>query len=252
MSNGDHVRPGEVISSSLINQILDRLSDLENAQPGPGPGPDPGGPISITGFDPAGEQQVGAVLAILGSNLPFPPTASSVTVNNVPVPAINLRIGPSTRERLEFIIPDIGTLPSGGDDVFIRVFGDFGNSAQRLYHVLPSSGGPPTPIITDIRPVTGNPNAPIPMGDPMIIEGSNFSTDSADNTITFTPLGFTPPADTYPPASVTSTAADEIQVVVPDMAEVELGAGTETIEVHVEVADAPDSAVSEFLTFRTS
>ncbi len=253
MSNGNHVRPGEVISSSLINQMLDRLDALEQA--GGGQGQTPTGPIVIDGFSPATEQEVGNVLTILGSNLPFPPTGNSVTVGNVPVPAANLRLAPSNRERLEFVVPDIGAIPAAGSNVFIRVYDGF-NSAQRLYRILPSSGGPATPTITAIRPVGGSAGDLVPMGSVAVIEGTNFSANAANNTVTFTPMGFIPAADPYPrpadgPLNVTSTATDEIRVEVPDMAEITVPLGARRVAVEVSVNGAADPASFEFFTFRT-
>lgn len=255
MSNGTHVRPGEIISSSLINQILDRLDTLEQAAlPSSGPGTVPG-PIVLDGFDPAAEQEVGRVLAILGSNLPFPPTGSTVTIGDVPVPEANLRLATSNRERLELVVPEMGTLPPEGRNLFVRVYSG-PNSAQLLYRILPSSGGVPTPTITGVRPVGGSVETPIPMGEVAVIEGTGFSSDPANNTITFSPLGFTPPANTYPrtgdPAlDVQSAATNEIRVVVPDMSEITVDVGLRRVRVEIAVLGAPDAGTFEFFTFHT-
>ena len=257
MSNGSHVRPGEVISSSLINQILDRLEALEQSTPGvdPGPGPDPGtGAIVIDGFIPDDTQEVGRVLTILGANLPFPANGDTVTIGDVPVPEENLRLAPSNRERLEFVVPDLGTLPAEGRNVFVRVTSG-ANSVQRLYHISPSAGGPATPRIAAIRPIGGVADDLVPMGQVAIIEGSDFSEEAGDNRISFTPLGFSPAAEPYPrdgdpPLDITSTAAGEIRVAVPDMSEVTTDPLTVRIRVEIAVDGAPDPASFEFFTFR--
>lgn len=254
MSNGTHVRPGEVISSSLINQILDRLDALEQSIPSSTNGNTGEGAIVIDGFDPATEQEVGRVLAILGSNLPFPAGGDTVTIGDVPAPEENLRLAPSNRERLELVVPEMGTLPAEGQNLFVRVSSG-SSSAQRLYRILPSSGGVQTPSITAMRPLGGSAGDLIPMGSVAIIEGANFSDDSAANTITFTPLGFSPPADPYPRASgppldVQGTSNTEIRVVVPDMSEITVGMSTVRVRVEIAVDGAPDPATFEFFTFR--
>lgn len=253
MSNGNHVRPGEVISSSLINQILDRLDALEQSasvsEPETG-----GGTIIIDSFLPATEQEVGRVLTILGSNLPFPPHGDTVTIGDFPVPEENLRLATSNRERLELVVPDLGALPAIGRNVFIRI-ANGSNSSQRLYRILPSSGGAATPNITAIRPVGGSDGDLIPIGSVAVIEGSNFSADPASNLISFTPMGFDPSAAPYPRAGgpsldVQSTSNNEIRVVVPDMSEVTVQLGSVRIRVEILVSGVSDPAPSEFFTFR--
>lgn len=258
MSNGNHVRPGEVISSSLINQILDRLEALEQAV-ATGPSPQPGaGAIRIDGFDPPSEQEVGRVLAILGSNLPFPPDADTVTIGSVAVPLASLRIGPSNRERLELVVPDLGTLPASGQNLFVRV-SQGSSAAQRLYLFRPSSGGPPTPTITCVRPVgqTCEDPPPAAMNSVVVIEGSSFAAPPAVNTIQFTPLGETPPAAPYPregdpPVTIESASAGEIRVVVPVMDEIEVTDGARRVRVEVRVPGNEDPGVFEFFAFRTA
>jgi len=254
MSNGTHVRPGEVISSSLINQILDRLDALEQNVPGSEPEPGTGGAIVIDGFEPQDEQEVGRVLAILGSNLPFPPNGNTVTIGDVPVPEANLRMAPSNRERLELVVPELGSLPAEGRNLFVRVM-DGSNSAQLLYRIRPSSGGTPTPSITAVRPEGGSAGDLIAMGAVAVIEGTNFSDVAANDTITFTPLGFMPAAEPYPrtgdpPLDVQSTSNAEIRVVVPDMSEITVTLGSRRVRIEITVAGAPDPATFEFFTFR--
>jgi hypothetical protein len=258
MSNGNHVRPGEVISSSLINQILDRIEALEQAaatQPPPQPGT---GAIRIDGFDPPSAQEVGRVLAILGANLPFPPGADTVAIGSVPVPVASLRLAPSNRERLELVVPDLGQLAAGGENLFVRVR-QGSSSAQRLYRFQPSSGGPATPTITCVRPVGATCEDPPPnaMNSVIVIEGSGFAVAPAVNTIRFTPLGGTPPAAPYPragdpPLTPESASASEIRVVVPVMDEIEVTDGARRVRVEVSVPGVVDAGSFELFVFRTA
>lgn len=253
MSNGNHVRPGEIISSGLINQILDRLEALENNLPGSENG-NPTGPIIIDGFQPPLTQEVGRVLTILGSNLPFPLDENTVTIADVPVPLSNLRIAPSNRERIELVVPDIGPVPSGGRNAFVRIFGT-NNSTQRLYRFLPTSGGPPTPSISGIRPQGGSIGETAEMNSVIIIEGENFSSDPENNSITFTPLGFQPEAEPYPrpgspPLEVAGSSPTEIRVLIPDMSEITVQMAAVRVRVEIAVNGASDPANFEFFTFR--
>lgn len=246
-------QPGEVISSELINDIIRRLEDLEQGQGGPDPGP---GDIILNQFEPLIEQAVGAVMAAVGANLPFPPDGNSVRVGDVPVPEENLRIATSNRARLEFVVPDIGAVPDGGVPVFITVRSGR-QSAQRLYRILPAAGGPPIPTITRVEqvgwPPGTPPETPIIVGSEIIISGSDFAADEADNTITFTPLIDGMELDAYPrdvPLNIVSTDPTAIRLFLPDIEEITAAGGAERLRLRLAVAGAPDPGVFEFFGLR--
>ncbi len=250
MSNGDtHVRPGEVISSSLINQILDRLAALEAAQSGPATGPS--GPIVIDGFEPAIEVPVGRLLAVLGSNLPFPPTANSVTIGGFPV-LLSAFLPTSTTARLEFMVPDLGTVPAEGRDLFVRVRSGAA-SAQRLFHFLPAVDAVPPADITHAH-APGQPDStPIQIGTKVVVEGTHFAANPQDNVIKLTPMGVASPT-VYPTAGnplVFDTAASGPQAIVfdvPDMSEVT--GPPRRIKLEVSNGQNPVADVAEFFAFR--
>jgi hypothetical protein len=248
MSNGTRVQPGEVISSNLINQILERLEDLEA---GAGNGGSPGEEIEITGFSPPNEQAVGQVMAILGQNLPFPPDGSTVLLGNCPVPAANLRVATSNRQRIELVVPDVGSIPAGGQSLFVRVRGGSGID-QLAYRILPSAGVE-TPMIGNIHR-EGTPTSVdlIPLGEVAVVQGTGFSADPGDLTISFQPLGISPtpepyPRPTDPPLDVPLATPTEIRVRVPLMSEVPTTGQTQ-VRLSVAVDGVPDPAVGEFLT----
>jgi hypothetical protein len=249
MSNGTRVQPGEVISSNLINQILERLEALEGGAGGNGSSG--GESIEVTGFSPPNEQAVGQVMAILGQNLPFPPDGSTVLLGDFPVPLSALRIAPSNRQRIELVVPEIGEVPAGGRSLFVRVRGG-GGIGQMAYRILPSTGVE-TPVIENVHLEGAPTNVDlIPMGEVAVIQGTGFSADPDDLTITFLPLGISPTPEPYPrpagpPLDVSLATPNEIRVRVPEMSEVPT-AGQTRIRLSVTVDGVPDPAVTEFFT----
>lgn len=253
MSNGDtHVRPGEVISSSLFNQILDRLAALEAGQGSSGPGPGPGGPVVIDRFEPQGEVEVGRLLAIVGTGLPFPPTSTSVTIGGAAVPP-SAYLPTSTSGRLELVVPPLGNVPSGGVDLFVRVRHGAA-SAQRLYRFLPAVDETPAPTITSVHPPGQAPQTPIQLGTPIVIEGANFEPDPGDNLIAIQPL--TGDAQTYPlsgqPLEIDEEQSGATRLVfdLPDMVEITSGAGARRVQLRINVSGNPTPAIAEFFAFR--
>lgn len=242
MGNGNHVRPGEVISSSLINEILDRLNALEENRPDVGD-------IRIDGFDPPSEQEVGRVLAIFGSNL----HGHDITIDNVRVPRENLLIiDDPSRDRLRFVVPELGSLPAGGRIVTIQVT-DGTHSDRRNYRLLPSSAGIPIPLIESIQ--SEDDSNTVQIGELAIITGSNFSENPALNTIKFTPRISNQDVEPYPrddgdPLEVRETSKTKIAVVVPNMSEIVVSEFTTNVLVTIEVEGAVRSANGEFATFR--
>jgi hypothetical protein len=250
MSNGDtHVRPGEVISSSLINQILDRLAALEAGQ-GTGSPPTGGGPVVIDHFEPQDEIEVGRLLAIIGSGLPFPPTGTSVTIGGFAVP-VNAFLETSTSGRLELVVPGLGTVPPEGRDLFVRVRNGPA-AAQQLYRFLPAVDTTPPPSITGVHP-PGQPNAtPVQIGTACVVDGSNFASNASNNQITLQPL---PDGQVYPqpgnPLQIDASQSGpaHIAFTIPDMAEIT--GPPVRVRLQVIVPPNPTPAVTDqFFVFR--
>jgi hypothetical protein len=253
MSNGDtHVRPGEVISSSLINQILDRLAALEAGQPSPGSPPTGGGPVVIDHFEPLGEVEVGRLLAIVGTGFPFPANDTTVTLGGFSVPA-GAYLQTSTSNRLEFAVPDLGSVPPEGRDLFVRVRNGAA-SAQRLYRFLPRIDATPAPTISAVHPPGQAPPTPVQMGAQVVVDGANFEANPNDNIITLRPL--LTGAQTYPLVSaplvidVPGSGTTRIAFTVPDMAEITGGMGARRVRLEVRVTTNPTPATAEFFAFR--
>ncbi|MCB0189762.1 MAG: hypothetical protein KDE31_36070, partial [Caldilineaceae bacterium] len=88
------VRPGEIISSALINFMLDKLEELESRLEAPSTGD-----IQIERFEPPNGTPVGERLSIIGRNFVFPAEENVVEIANVLVTQFE---APSTSSILTF------------------------------------------------------------------------------------------------------------------------------------------------------
>lgn len=219
-----HVNPGEIISSNLVNFLIDSIIDLDQRVSALS-ATLPSGPVSITSFEPAFQVPIGQVLTIHGVGYAFPPEQNLVKIDDVQV----LVFRPSTSIRLEFIVPPIPNVPPGGRNVVVLVQNSTG-STQRLYRVTPSipaTGNPPT-IINVTR--TDNTNQPLTPGQDAFINGTEFATTPTDNVITMrftvlvngTPATINLPRSGDPPIPVTEATATRLRVTLPAMPELPL------------------------------
>lgn len=214
----DDVRPGDVISSSLMNYILDKLSELDGRVGDLEGGSSGGGQVAITAFNPPNQVEVGQLLTIIGSNFAYPPGGNSVTIDNTPVATFE---PDSTSAQLRFVVPRSISAPPGGRNVTIRVSNPNG-SDQRLYRLLPEvpvAGNPP--VILDVQPLGGG---LIQVNQPVIITGQNFAATPAENIITFQITTATG-TNVYsnPTIDPAQTNATQIVVTVPDITEIPIG-----------------------------
>lgn len=166
MSNGiPRVQPGEVISSHLINQILDRLEALESGTESPS------GPI-IDRFEPPAEQSINRTLEVFGKNFAFPPPQNIVTIDGTRI----VDFEPSQTDLLRFRMPFISGAPR---IVTLRIENVHGSTSVR-YRVIPEEVviGDPPEIESVTRP---DGNATLRVGEPILIRGDHFgSTPSAN------------------------------------------------------------------------
>lgn len=233
MANGfEKVRPGDVISSVFMNNIIDNLQEMEKRIAALESQAPSTGQVVITGFDPANQERIGKVLTISGLNFEFPPTNNTVTFDGVRV--TEFRSG-STDVRLKVVVPAIPRVPTTGKNVTVSVSTTKG-STERLYRILPAvpvSGNPPT--IFNVTRENGSPN--LIVGEKAIITGLNFSATPEENLIRF--IVQNPDGDIiYPKTGETlqiqSATQSEIQLTVPDIDEVPpLGGINITLEVGV-------------------
>lgn len=231
------VRPGDVISSELFQAMIAKLAELDGRvaelEGDTGSGPGTGAP-QILGTIPATQQRVGLDLELTGVNFALPSSANQVTVDAVPVTQF---LSGSNTTRLRFIIPTGVQVPPAGRNVEIRVTNSGGSHAI-LFRVLPAIQAPPTPVIDSVENAD-TPGAVPQMGGFILINGSNFAPNPAENQIIFevTTAGGT---FTYPRAGESieidtgASGTTQIRARMPVIDEVPSGAqGPVRLEIRV-------------------
>lgn len=240
------VQPGQVISSALINQIIAKLQELEQAITTGGGGGQTGGQVVISNFDPLGQQHIGQILTIFGTNLPFPPTGNSVTLNGTPVPFANFQFD-STSSKLRFIVPDVPGV-TGPMQVVVMVSGQAGQqqSSYTLLPRLPNTG--PPPVMTSATDLTTNTVDVLGILHTARISGSNFAANPAQNVVTFSLQPAVGPPVVYPKSgqSIAIDAANsdtsKIQLTVPDITEITQGMGVVPVTLQITVGNNTPAA----------
>lgn len=223
-------RPGDIISSALFNDLLQRLALIEERvdqlEGSVGSGTDP---VAITGFEPDDEVAVGQELTILGRGFLFPPVVSGVPTNTVRLndTQVTSFLFDSSTTRLSFLVPAAagGANPT---NVTVRVSNGAGEAQPRPYRLLPAVPSTvPPPTISNVFPL-GNQE----LGNTIIISttttrtavirGANFSAQPNENIVQFVvpSSGATVPAAGADPLPVTFISTSEIQVAVPFIAAV--------------------------------
>ena len=242
----ENVRPGDVISSDFINQILARLEAMDQRITLLETKPPTGDQVVINSFEPPVQVEAGQLLTLVGINFAFPPSGNTISIDGFTVPVANIRAD-STSGRLKFIVPTEIIVPSGGRNYTIRVVTPTRGSTQKAYRLLPALdvvGDPP--VISSITRASDG-SATLRIGEMARITGQHFADNAADNTITFT-IATVTPAITYPLPGQTLTIdpenshSEQIFVVVPNI--VEIAAGTQApVTVEVRVGAHPPAAL---------
>ncbi|MDQ3744628.1 MAG: hypothetical protein M3444_09625 [Acidobacteriota bacterium] len=210
------VKPGQVISSDLMNRIINKLNALEKTLQGlpAGGGGVTGGPPSIAlTFSPSDGQAVGAELTVTGK-FDFPPSLNTVVVGDAP-PITDFRAG-SNLTTLKFLVPASINVPIGTlKTVTVRVVNSQG-IGEGQYVLKPQvQATVPAPTINSVsNEDNSNFGATLQTGKKGAINGSNFSTTLANNTVELTIAGVTAAVPTASIVSV-SPAGDKLVFVVP-------------------------------------
>lgn len=216
------VRPGDIITSNFINDLLlsidelrDRVAKLESEGPA-------GSQVRINSFDPPTQVAVGQPLTILGSN--FDPITANNQINVGGKPVTQFRVG-STSTELRFVVPDVDAVPAEGKNVTVSVTNSQG-SDEKLYRVLPKIpviGNPPG--ITGVTRLAGGATV-LRVNDVAVIAGHDFDPVPANNRIKFTVVvggRVYPDPVSHLPAIVIDAAnstASSIRVTVPNIEEI--------------------------------
>ena len=172
----DVVRPGDVISSDLLNRIIALLNEHDAAIGGGGTGP---GNL-ITGFSPPVEQNVGRTLTVFGQ-FDFPLGTNIVSIDGVPILPSQFLLG-SGSDRIHFAIPTSIAVPAGGSrSVIVRVVNSHG-TGERAYTLRPPIAAPPDPVITGLLD-HGSGTLPLRSGQNARVTGQNFGSPATANLI---------------------------------------------------------------------
>lgn len=246
MSNSfNQVRPGEVISSDLINYVLDQLGSLEERVANLEEGGGVSDQVQITGFNPPNQVEAGQIMSILGFNFAFPPSNNVVTIGTSTT--VSSFRPDSTSQELKFVVPTSLDVPTGGSNYRIRVSNSRGED-EKLYRILPGVEAPgDPPAITGVEAADGGPF--IFVNQDIRISGQNFAADPEENIITFTistaggDVVYPQPGESLN-INTGESDTEQIVVTVPDIEEIVSGAGNTPVTLEVGVgAHVPDAQV---------
>lgn len=151
----DQVKPGDLITAGLLNQLLADVADLEvrlakveTQQPDAGPA------VKISRILPSDDLTVGDEVAIEGRNFEYTLGASYTTFGNKPVFAFEAG---SRDDRLIVAVPDPGGLPKEGKKILLTV-ANRTSSDSRIVTVRPAEA--PLYGYVLVVPETIDPNPP--------------------------------------------------------------------------------------------
>ena len=179
MAEFEHVRPGAVISSDLINRMMDKLIELEGligtGTGGTGTGTGTG-PQVITELIPATQQAAGQPLTVKG-NFDFPLNTNTITIGDRPIVFADLLAG-SDSQNLIFNIPtSLAPVGAPSRPVTVRVRRANGQEGRRDgYLVLPEVVSTvPNPVISSVTNFDNTtPGALLQVGQRAAINGQNL------------------------------------------------------------------------------
>jgi hypothetical protein len=214
------VKPGDLISSDLMNYVLGKLIEFDGRISTLEAGGTQAGRVVITSFDPPAQQAAGQILSVFGSNFAFPPSSNAVSVDDASVTDFR---PDSTGSLLKFVVPTSLNVPAAGKNAKITITNSQGTS-NALYRILPAVvvTGPP-PVITSVAPADGS--LFIKIGQPARITGQNFGANPTQDIITFQietasgPVVYPKPGQTLQ-VNIAQSNTTQIVVTVPDIAEI--------------------------------
>ncbi|MCG8461827.1 MAG: hypothetical protein MI919_36555 [Holophagales bacterium] len=180
------VRPGDVISADLFNDLIRRIEILESQVGQGGSGP-PGGAVAIEGFTPVAEVAALQNLAIRGRNFAIPVSRNTVRVMRPGTSSggvvVTELLPRSTSTVLRLRVPDLGPIAANGESFVVRVDAAEHGTTEELFRFLPPrdvQGEPPT-ITGVVDAETGR--SPMRVGRIARIVGTNFAAAPADNQV---------------------------------------------------------------------
>lgn len=149
----DHVAPGQLIVSSLMNLILDKINSIDDRVTALEGGSSSSGAAVITGILPSGPIQVGQALTVSGQNFGFSIGAQQVFIDTVQVNAFQAG---SSDQQLDFVIPaSISDVPAQGRSATLSISNGIAPPAKKTIFLLPAfvlTGGVD---VNYVGPITG-------------------------------------------------------------------------------------------------
>jgi hypothetical protein len=225
------VRPGDLITSDFMNRLLDHIDTLEERIANLEDDIDSELQVRITQFEPQGEQEVGRTLSILGQNFLFPPSQNQVTINGIPATDFGL----SSPTRIRVTVPQITGVPT---DVVIRVENSNG-ADEASYRIVPATSvGDNPPEITAVEnPATGGNR--LRVGEPIVIRGSNFASNPAENTLLIASRVRGRENEVYEITQIAEGESSETQIraTLPSNIEIQNSFTFDPMEIRLTVAD---------------
>jgi len=212
------VRPGDIISSNLMNFVLTKLQEFDS-RIGKLESGTSAGQVRITSFDPPVQQNAGRNLTIFGSGFAVPADVNTVLLNQTRVTTFT---SPNSDTVLNVVIPN-AFVPPPDNLVTVSISNSQGNTSV-LYKILPfvTVPGPP-PVVQNVLPVS--PATVVLVNQPIQIVGANFAATGSDNQILFE-ITVGSNTVTYPSASASlafdnaHSDANNIVVTLPDITEI--------------------------------
>jgi hypothetical protein len=174
------VQPGDLITSSFWNQVLqtlnsfnDRITALESGSAG-------GGALTISGIYPSGSISVGDTISILGKNFGLP-SSDSVNINGT---SVGQPLAGSNNTQLIIKIPNLPSIPQAGQFVTLTVSNTSG-FATISFLLLPGQSVLPTGTL-----YVNFGSTPVSPPDPLVAAGKSYI-------FTFTVIAITSLNETY-------------------------------------------------------
>lgn len=129
------VRPGQVITATLMNQVLRQLESLEVRIANLEARVTIGSRLELTKIEPSGTLRVGQVIQAIGSNFGYTSKSVQVTIGGILVTQFD--INRSNDNLLIFTIPNI-TVSADGAEVVLKI-SNGSQSAEQRVTILPAN-----------------------------------------------------------------------------------------------------------------
>ncbi len=170
-SSFERVRPGDVITSDLINRLISRIEELEQ-----GSGTTPGTTFDFR-FDPVLQQAVGQALTLRGT-FDFPLSMNTIRIDTLQIPTSDFLAG-SDATSISFMIPNSIAVTGASKPVTVSVQTTTKGQRSKPYVLTPEvQSEVPNPTIASVTNFDNTtPGALLQVGARASINGDNLSPD---------------------------------------------------------------------------